>query len=254
MTGNYRKLHILAVIAVLTAMAAITGCSADDGETLDGPDRELLASILTDTPDSRYSRTFAAPEEGFERFRVSLPGSLRTIFNDSNHVQLEAARAVGIRPIENDSDIRSLSRDLVRVQSCPEYYLDRLTHSYAYLVPEAAALLDDIGRAFNDSLAARGGGNYRIKVTSVLRTPQTVERLRRVNVNATGESTHSYGTTFDISYSKFAYDGPGAPARDFEDLKNLLAAVLKNMRGQGRCFVKFEGKQSCFHITVRPQK
>ncbi len=254
MSGKYSKIHILAVIAAVTTLLADGGCSADGGDALSGSDRELLADILTDAPDNPYAHTFPAPEDGFERFRVVMPGSLRTIFNDSNHVQLEAARAIGISPIRNDADIRRLSRDLVRVESCPEYYLDRLTHSYAYLVPEAAQLLDDIGRAFNDSLAARGGGSYRIKVTSVLRTPQTVERLRRVNTNATGESTHSYGTTFDISYSKFVYDGQGGPARDFEDLKNLLASVLKAMRAEGRCYVKFEARQSCFHITVRPRQ
>lgn len=252
MTGYTLKFHIIASIAAVAAIISMVGCSGSD-EALPGPERELLADILSDDTDNPYAQVYEAPDSGFERFRVLLPGALRKIFNDSNHVQLEAARAVGIRPIENDGDIRRLGRDLVRVKSCPEYYLDRLTHSYPYLVPEAARLLSDIGRAFNDSLAARGGGNYRIKVTSVLRTPQTVRRLQRVNVNASGESTHSYGTTFDISYSKFAYDGGGI-SRDFEDLKNLLGCVLKSMRDHGRCYVKFEAKQSCFHITVRPQQ
>ena len=83
----------------------------------------------------------------------------------------------------------------MQVRSCADFYVDDLRHSYPYLVPEAAALLHDIGAAFNDSLEARGGGSYRMKVTSLLRTPYTVRSLRRVNRNAVGESTHFYGTT-----------------------------------------------------------
>ncbi len=57
--------------------------------------------------------------------------------------------------------------------------VDELTHSHhPYLVSEAASLLHDVGRRFNDSLMARGGGNYRIKVTSALRTLESVNRLK----------------------------------------------------------------------------
>lgn len=121
-----------------------------------------------------------------------------------------------------------------------------------YLVPEAAALLRDVGRGFNDSLAARGGGAYRVKVTSVLRTPVTVKKLRRRNVNAVATSAHLYGTTFDISYAKFICDSDTLP-RTQEDLKNLLAEVLADLRNRNRCYVKYERKQACFHITVRPE-
>ena len=73
-----------------------------------------------------------------------------------------------------------------------------------------------------------------------------------MNKNATEESTHSFGTTFDISYGKFVIDSLAEPYRTFEDLKNLLGEILYDMRAQGRCYVKFEYRQSCFHITARP--
>jgi uncharacterized protein YdiU (UPF0061 family) len=111
-------------------------------------------------------------------------------------------------------------------------------------------LLKDIGMAFRDSLKARGGGNYRIKVTSVLRTPALVKQLRRRNRNAVDTSAHLFGTTFDISYLKFICDSIGVP-RTQEDMKNLLGEVVEQMRQQERCFVKFERKQACYHITVR---
>ena len=62
-----------------------------------------------------------------------------------------------------------------------------------------------------------------------------------------------FGTTFDISYSKFICDNPDATHRTFEDLKNMLAEVLYDLKQEGRCYVKYESKQSCFHITTRPQ-
>ena len=129
---------------------------------------------------------------------------------------------------------------------------DELSHSYPFLKPHAADLLGEICRRFQDSLRARGGGAYRPKVTSLLRTPLSVGKLRRVNRNATGESAHQYATTFDISYSKFICDNAGDTHRTFEDLKNLLAEILYDLRAQGRCYVKFEYRQSCFHITTRP--
>jgi hypothetical protein len=139
----------------------------------------------------------------------------------------------------------------VAVRSCKDFYVDRLSHSYPYLTRSGAILLHEIGRRFNDSLAARGGGAYRIKVTSLLRTGHTVGRLRRVNRNATATSAHQYGATFDISYSKFICDDSTATRRSFEDLKNLLAEIVDGLRDEGRCFVKHERRQACFHITAR---
>ena len=117
------------------------------------------------------------------------------------------------------------------------------------MVPEGAAMLHEIGRRFRDSLEARGGGDYRIKVTSVLRTPMSVKRLRRANRNAVDSSVHQLGTTVDISYSRFAPDSDRIP-RSMEDLKNLLGEVLWAMRAEGKCLVKYERKQPCFHVTV----
>lgn len=244
----------LFVLAALTAAAA--SCGGGESYRPGGPLPPKAAAILADAegPSAFDARLDSAPDDGCVRLRIKPIGPLRRAFNDSNYVHLEAARAIGIAPIATDADIWRLRRPVVRIESCADYYVEPLTHSYPYLVPEAARLLSDIGRAFNDSLDAQGGGRYRLKVTSVLRTPVTVKRLRRVNRNAVEESTHSYGTTFDISYSKFICDGLDEPHRTFEDLKNLLGEVLYDLREQGRCYVKYEFRQSCFHITVRPTR
>lgn len=183
------------------------------------------------------------------RIRVRDVGPLYQTFNDSNNTQLEYARKLGINPVTDLSSAYFTNRPIVHIESNEYYRLDTLTHSLPYLVPEAAILLQDIGRSFNDSLKARGGkGNY-IKVTSLLRTPETVSRLRKVNINATDSSTHQYATTFDISYTNF-YCPDEKDMVNQGDLKNLLAEVLAEMREKGRCLVKFERKTGCFHVTV----
>lgn len=176
-------------------------------------------------------------------------GRLHELFNDSNHYQLEHARRLGVDPMSDPASYYNTRRPLEKIETNKDFVVDELRHSYPYLVPEAAQLLHDIGRNFQDSLASRNGGRYRIIVTSVLRTPTTVKRLRRVNGNATQESTHQYGTTFDITYTRFN-PAEGRDINSQEDLKNLLAEVLLDLREQGRCMVKYERKSPCFHITV----
>lgn len=176
--------------------------------------------------------------------------SLGRAFNDKNDVQLYAAQAIGINPVESLSDAYKISKPIVKISSCDEYKLDSLTHSMPYLVPKAADLLKDIGRSFSDTVRARGGKDCRMIVTSVLRTDNTVNKLRRRNRNASETSCHVYGTTFDISWIRF-HHMDSTYIMSTEDLKNILGEVLYKMRNDGRCYVKFERKQSCFHITTR---
>lgn len=191
------------------------------------------------------------PPGGIKMKINSVGGYLARVFNDSNYKHIEAANEIGISPIESLADAWNQGDRLEKLATCREYYLDDLTHSLPYLVPKAHHLLKDIGHRFNDSLRVRGGGHYRIKVTSVTRTPESISKLRRRNRNATDNSAHQYGTTFDISYAKFICDSV-TPPRTQEDLKNLLAEVIKSECDEGKCYVKYERKQGCFHITARP--
>jgi len=194
-----------------------------------------------------------APDKGCIRLRINgIGGTLGRVFSDVNSYHLEAARAGGIDSVEDAMSLWHKSKGIVKLRSNECLLIDSLTHSYPYLTREAAGLLYDIGRRFRDSLDARGGGDYRLKVTSAFRTPLTVKKLRRVNRNASAESAHQYATTFDISYGKFICDNANGVRRTFEDLKNLLAEVVNDLRNQGRCYVKHERRQACLHITVIP--
>ena len=96
----------------------------------------------------------------------------------------------------------------------PIFDVDKLNSSIPYLVPKAAILLQDIGRAYFDSLYIKGIPLHQIIVTSVLRTKEDVRKLRTRNGNATENSCHLYGTTFDICYNRYkTIEDPDGPER-----------------------------------------
>lgn len=185
---------------------------------------------------------------------VSVP-NYDTCFPDSNHVQLQAARRWGVAPVANRLEAEARKTDLVYMGTSPFYHVDPLQQSIPYLVPRAAILLQDLGQAFYDSLHVKGLPFQQFIVTSVLRTRADVSRLRKCNGNATENSCHLFGTTFDISYTRYTpLRVPGESRRwavRDDTLKYILSEVLNDARQKGRCYIKYEKKQKCFHITVR---
>ena len=120
-------------------------------------------------------------------------------FNDLNDKHLKAARQWGIQPVTSDELLEEQMGKLDKIGSCRYYQVDELTHSIPYLVPRAEKLLKTIGRNFQDSLSSKGLSSRKIIVTSVLRTTGNVKKLRKKNVNASANSAHVYGTTFDVA-------------------------------------------------------
>lgn len=177
---------------------------------------------------------------------------------DTQEQHLTAAMKNGVRPLADKASIERLARNhqLVNISHSPLYAVDRLTHSSPYLVPRARDLLNTISINFMDSLRSKGYPVYLPIVSSVLRTTSDVDKLRNRNLNATENSCHNYGTTFDITYSRYMpLTGIPTPVDSAEwrssELKLTLAEVLYDLRLSGRCYVKHEHKQPCFHITVR---
>lgn len=181
--------------------------------------------------------------------------SYKRSFGDLNDVQLKTAKKLGIRPIQSKVQAEELEGKLDLIADCERYAVDSLTHSIPYLIPKASTLLDTIGANFLDSLECKGLNPNKIIVTSVLRTKDDVKRLRRINSNASINSCHAYGTTFDVSWRRFAKveDPDGRPMQDVssDTLKLVLSEVLRDLRKTNRCYVKYELRQGCFHITVR---
>ena len=191
----------------------------------------------------------------FKPHRILSVPSFKTCFPDTNDLQLTAAERWGVTPVKNRADAEARKKELVYIAASPYYHVDPLRQSIPYLVPRAAVLLQDIGQAFFDSLYVKGVPLHRFIVTSVLRTEEDVARLRRFNGNATEKSCHLYGTTFDICYNRYktVEDPDGLRRREVrnDSLKYVLSEVLRDMREQGRCYIKYEVKQGCYHMTVR---
>lgn len=181
--------------------------------------------------------------------------SYKRSFPDLNDTHLAVAKKLGIRPLEDREAAEALKEKLTHVTDNEFYSVDSLTYSIPYLVPRASALLDTIGSNFLDSLSAKGLNPNQVIVTSVLRTEKDVKRLRRRNGNASANSAHCFGATFDVSWRRFkkVEDEDGRPLQDVsaDTLKLVLAEVLRDLRKAEKCYVKYELKQGCFHITAR---
>ena len=175
-------------------------------------------------------------------------------FPDQQDVQILAANKHGVNPVQNREEAEHSKGKLVYVGSNPFFYVDKLNNSIPYLVPRASVLLQDIGRAYFDSLQIKGIPLHKIIVTSILRTKDDVAKLRTRNGNATENSCHLYGTTFDVCYNRYKQiQTRQQPRRQVQNdtLKWVLSEVLRDMRDRNRCLVKYEVKQGCFHITVK---
>ena len=175
-------------------------------------------------------------------------------FPDQQDVQILAANKHGVNPVQNREEAEHSKGKLVYVGSNPFFYVDKLNNSIPYLVPRASVLLQDIGRAYFDSLQIKGIPLHKIIVTSILRTKDDVAKLRTRNGNATENSCHLYGTTFDVCYNRYKQiQTRQQPRRQVQNdtLKWVLSEVLRDMRDCNRCLVKYEVKQGCFHITVK---
>lgn len=175
-------------------------------------------------------------------------------FPDQQDVQILAANKHGVNPVQNREEAEHSKGKLVYVGSNPFFYVDKLNNSIPYLVPRASVLLQDIGRAYFDSLQIKGIPLHKIIVTSILRTKDDVAKLRTRNGNATENSCHLYGTTFDVCYNRYKQiQTRQQPRRQVQNdtLKWVLSEVLRDMKNRNRCLIKYEVKQGCFHITVK---
>ena len=236
------------------AMADSIAAEKEEAEALEEVNKEDEvdeANTQHPTPNTQAS----LPPDTRKHHKIFSVPDYDKAFPDSQSVQIAAAQKYGVKPVKDDKDAENRKDELVYIGSSPWYHVDRLSSSSPYLVPRAAVLLQDIGRAFYDSLDAKGVPLHKIITTSVLRTKANVQKLRTRNINATENSCHLYGTTMDICYNRYktVQDPKGPKRREVtnDTLKWILCEVLRDMRQQGRCYVKYEKKQGCFHLTTR---
>ena len=212
----------------------------------------LVLSACGTKSDSRHPNSDTIVEDTM----VSYPGrtfSYKDKFRDTQSKQEQAAKALGLStPPQNRQEAARMRSQLSLIKSNDNYIVDSLTHSIPYLVPAAAKELERIGAEFADILQRNGLPHYQFYVTSVLRTKDDIKQLQRSgNINATTNSCHNYGTTFDLAYFRFNKVTRTREYMHQDNLKLVLGQVLLNEQRAGRIYVKYEYKQACFHITVR---
>ena len=254
MNRKNKKQHLfLQAFGVLVIVLALIRCAWLDGNDTvparpNTASTENAADSVAAEPKEN-TPTAGTPPATTPPHPIKGVASFAEAFPDSNHVQLEAAQQWGVPPVKDRQDAEKRKNEVVYMGSSPFYTVAHLDASVPYLVPRASILLHDISRNFIDSLQAKGLPLHLLTVSSVLRTEADVTRLRHVNRNATEQSCHLFGTTFDINYNQYKAVA-GQKASEVK-LKQVLSEVLRDLRLQGRCYVKYEVLQPCFHITVR---
>ena len=256
MTKKQKALVILLtpfLLGFLIGFLAGGGCSRREKAGLPEPDPELLEQMLDEMAEAGSDADDVegkgdAPAAREIIYYTKLMSYARE-FNDVNEVHLEKAKAIGLRKIpEKRSDIDASV--LVSVESTDFLEIDDLRYSVPYLTAGAARELNRIARNFHDSLARKQFPVYKLVCSSILRTEEDVARLRRSgNPNSSDNSAHCYGTTFDITYTRYFRDEETDEFMQPYELTKVLGEVLRDEKKAGRILVKYERKEHCFHIT-----
>lgn len=225
-------LFTLGLLALLHFQPEIKNEFISIYEGLFSPQKEVKLSTLPVVTEKEFD-----PNE-----LVSFSGRLK---KDTYEEHLTAAELKGLRLIQDEYQLYQKIHDstLVDVSQGRGYRVDSLTHSFPFITPDSKAVLEELGKAYE---ALAGEGNF-FTVSSATRTESQQKALKRRNRNATdGNSSHSYGISFDISYIRFngirEWDGKA---------QQYLEKVLNHFQQTGKIYVIKERRQSCYHVTVR---
>lgn len=263
---NYYLALFVGTVAVLGTIRHTSGNfrqTAEPAEAIAADTAELQTAPTAETPpqtpqDAKVHNSDITATPGNSKSArhpiYSVPSFSRS-FPDLQETHFASAIKWGVEPVGNREAAEKRKNDLVYIGSCPYYKIDPgMTSSIPYLVPHAADVLETIARNYLDSLHVKGIPLHKILVSSVMRTEEDVRKLQRTNTNASSESCHRYGTTFDIPYNRYYTVTPPDENRrtvQNDTLKWILAEVLRDARQNGMCHIKYEVKQGCFHITAR---
>ena len=231
-------LQLVPIVAAITILSIL-------------PDEESKSTLSEKETNVSECKAIDEPNDEPYEPLTGRPRDYERAFNDMQDKQKAAAEKNGLATFKSRADVEekyaSLKREgkLVEISTNSKYIVRELTNSSPYVVPKMAKLLDDIGTAFQK----RSQSKAQFVITSVLRTEEDIVNLKRKNGNASANSCHCNATTVDISYVRFGQDDEGEQ-EDYH-LRLALAKTIHELRAEGRCYVKFEKKQYCYHITVR---
>ena len=296
-----RKRHlVIALVVVVTLGAAFLGYTLVRSEEPDGDGALTAADSAAEDaqrpPADRRAlavarRLIARTDSAFaavEPLSAAEKRRLRRYLQPQHIVQ---ARQLGLDPVRTRTAAVQLGRTeeggAVPIHTNDFYIVDpSMSYAVALVVPSTKHLLERLGRRFQAALLERGLPPYRFVLTNVLRTGQDQAALRGTNVNAAqGQSTHEYGTTFDVYYEWFHYAAvhdtlalsragtartrPQHAALNEEllreqlyeayvrfgeehaaKLKAVLGRAILDMQEEGLLMATYERRQPVFHLTV----
>ncbi|MEX2610507.1 MAG: DUF5715 family protein [Gemmatimonadota bacterium] len=274
-------------VILLLPLLALPGCRLES--TADDPATDASDPSARPDPGAAHVAALATTLERAAELADSVEDLLRPVplmrpadeealrrYLNASHVT--RARQLGIR-VRDAEHINSLvaAGDLVALADSTPHWIVQRASSNSYVVPHMHALLEELGKRFQDRLEQMGIPPYRLEITSTLRTAAQQARLRRGNPNAAaGASSHEFGTTVDLSYAAFApphdlpeplrVDAPegmgpylaraaavtleSVSARKSLELRAILGEVLRQAQADGIVLVIFERLQPVYHITV----
>lgn len=189
---------------------------------------------------------------------------------------LDAVRKTGRAPARNDADIAAQAEKKLLVSLSEGdrlYFFYNVKKEYRFLAPFAAEGLNRICERFQRKLNGKTAvPPVKIAVSSCVRPTAYQKDLRGRNENASLESTHPYGVSFDIFYDEYFLALP-EPRGVFPLSKRLQAALnhrfgyllgdslrrqfravladtLLEMQEEGALYAILEKRQRCYHVTI----
>jgi len=169
-------------------------------------------------------------------------------FNERNSIHILASKKSSLHsPIKKEIGIKKYlkNKSLIPLKDGEGYIIDKMPYSYPFLTAKTISFIEALGMEFKTACELSHLPCRPFIITSALRTKETVNKLQSINPNAIKGSTHLYGCTFDIAWSRFGYGNDPD-----QEMLDLLIPCLKNMQNKRKCRIKFERNQACFHITA----
>ncbi len=163
------------------------------------------------------------------------------------------ARQNGIKECRNEEEIRKRIKDgkLVKVKDSRQCMIETMAYSYPYLTKESELLIEEIGKRFKEKTQEVGLKGSKFIITSMTRTAEKMNGLRKTNGNLSENSPHLNGNAFDISYARFSFRKLFITECDKWYLKEALAEVIWELREEKKCWATYERVQGCFHVVSR---
>jgi len=173
--------------------------------------------------------------------------------NDRVRTYLAESYVKGLRvPMRHKKDlVRCVYNGKLKLVESNEYFMvDTMVYSFPFVTPHTHDFLLEMGERFHQKLRNTPFTCTKLNLTSMMRTLQSIQGLRKRNRNAVSLSSHLHGTTFDVSYRNF-YSSKMLSTADVSYLGDQLVKTIWEMRNEGKCYATYEYRQTCVHVVVR---